>query len=107
MLDAEILHTVRKLERDYQRGVLPWMVQARLDFYRAEATLREDMRRLAASGLLVRVGGAEARQGYRAALRRGDCPHPGKMWEKTRRLLEQSRGVFGSRRDNGARGSVK
>lgn len=63
MIDEQILHIVARLQRSYAR-VYPYMVQARLPYYRAEQTLRRDMVRLAEAGWLVRVGGPGARRGY-------------------------------------------
>lgn len=62
---AEMIVTiVKRLQRDYGRGVLPRMVQPWLEFYRAEGTLRRDMMTLASAGKLRRVGGKKSRQGY-------------------------------------------
>lgn len=57
----DILRVMPVLDRSYGR-VYPWMVQARLDYYRAEATIRADMAQMAREGLLVRLG---ERLGYR------------------------------------------
>lgn len=69
---VEIIRAVRQLERDLAlvpgRGVFPWQVQARLDVSLHEATLRRKMAEMATAGLLIRVGGAGARRGYRARL---------------------------------------
>lgn len=64
-VERDILKIVGRIQRDLQRGVFPWMVQARMDYYRDERTLRRDMMRLVGSGMLVRLGGTGARQGYR------------------------------------------
>lgn len=48
-----------------EHGVLPVMVQAWLEDYRAEQTLRKDMVALWRAGLLKRIGGQGARRGYR------------------------------------------
>lgn len=64
-IERDILSIVGRIQRDLQRGVFPWMVQARMDYYRAEGTLRRDMMRLVEAGLLIRLGGRGARQGYR------------------------------------------
>lgn len=61
----EIERTMVRAQRDAGGPVLPWMVQARLDFYRAEGSLRRDMYDMYKSGRLIRVGGEGARQGYR------------------------------------------
>lgn len=66
-VEETILQIVRKLQRNYGRGVLPWMVAAQLDFYRAEGTLRRDMMGLVDKGKLTRVGGRTSRRGYMVA----------------------------------------
>lgn len=63
-IEETILQIVRKLQRDYRRGVFPWMVAAQLDIYRAEGTLRRDMMQMAQRGKLTRIGGRKARRGY-------------------------------------------
>jgi len=69
MVYAEISKAVGTAERDLRRGVLPRDVQSRLPYSRAEGSLRRDMLAMANAGLLVRVGGAGARQGYRLPTR--------------------------------------
>lgn len=66
-LEQSILQIVQRLQRDYGRGVLPRMVAAQMDIYRAEGTLRRDMMRLVEEGRLIRVGGTRSRRGYRVA----------------------------------------
>jgi hypothetical protein len=71
----EMIHalTVVRIVRKEQRnvcgacGVLPKTVQAYLDEYRAEQTLRRDCATLWRAGILERVGGSGARRGYRVA----------------------------------------
>lgn len=67
VLDNSIIQVVKKTQRDVQRGVLPWMVQARLDVDLHEKTVRSHMRRMWQEGKLERVGGANARRGYKVA----------------------------------------
>lgn len=69
MVYAEITKAVGTAQRDLRRGVLPRDVQARLPYSRAEGSLRRDMLAMANAGLLVRVGGYGARQGYRLPTR--------------------------------------
>lgn len=66
-IEQSILQIVARLQRDYGRGVLPRMVAAQMDIYRAEGTLRRDMMRLVDEGKLKRVGGRTARRGYMVA----------------------------------------
>lgn len=69
----EVQDVIVKIIKERQRGlssnegVLPKTVQAFLDFYRAEQTLRRDMAQMANRGHLVRIGGEGARRGYRVA----------------------------------------
>jgi len=65
MIERDIIRIVASLQRSYQR-VYPWMVAAQLDYYRCEQTLRRDMMALVERGKLIRVGGRQARRGYRA-----------------------------------------
>lgn len=67
MVEADIVRIVRQVQRGSrgERGVFPRMVQPRLDYYRAEQTLRRDMMRLVDQGVLIRVGGRNARRGYK------------------------------------------
>lgn len=60
----DIICIVKRLERTY-KTVYPWMVQARLPYYRAEQSLRRDMVTLYREGRLIRVGGLGSRKGYR------------------------------------------
>jgi DeoR/GlpR family transcriptional regulator of sugar metabolism len=60
-----ILEIVRQRQRNAKEGVLPVTVQAWLDEYRAEQTLRRDMAALWRAGLLERIGGERCRKGYR------------------------------------------
>jgi hypothetical protein len=60
-----IVKIAGRVQRNLRRGVLPRDVQPMLDFYRAEGSLRRDMRAMWQAGLLVRIGGEGARQGYR------------------------------------------
>lgn len=61
----------RQRQVDPKRGVLPLTVQAWLDEYRAEQTVRRDMVMLARAGFLQRVGDGNkavaTRRGYRVA----------------------------------------
>jgi len=61
----EIEGVVRQLQRDLRRGVLPKDVRMRLSYLRAEGSLRRDMALMRTTGRLVRVGGKDARRGYR------------------------------------------
>lgn len=72
----EVIHLMRivQIVAERQRsleptqGVLPVTVQAWLNRYRAEQTLRRDMTMLWRAGYLVRVGDKEGtRRGYRVA----------------------------------------
>lgn len=65
IMERDIIRIVASLQRNYER-VYPWMVAARLDYSRHEATLRRQMARLAREGKLHRVGGWQSRLGYRA-----------------------------------------
>jgi len=56
---------VKSAHRDGWRAVMPYEVQRRLPFDRAEGSLRRDMLAMYRTGRLVRVGGEGARQGYR------------------------------------------
>jgi len=65
-LDDLIVQLVSRLQRYSQgRGVFAYMIQAQLDIYRAEGTLRKDMVRLWHEGRLERLGGEGCRRGYR------------------------------------------
>lgn len=66
-LDNTIIQVVARTQRDVQRGVLPWMVQARLDVPLHEVNVRRRMRDLWRDGKLERVGGAGCRRGYKVA----------------------------------------
>lgn len=61
----EIEAVVRQSQRDLRRGVLPKDVRLRLPYLRAEGSLRRDMALMQVTGRLVRVGGKDARRGYR------------------------------------------
>lgn len=65
--DEEIIKIVRNLQRNYN-AVFPWMVTLWLELGRAEGSVRRDMARLARQGRLIRVGGYNARRGYRVGL---------------------------------------
>ena len=69
MAEDLILSTVKRLQRGVpkDRGVFPFQLQAWLDEYRTEQSLRRYMRRLVAEGKLCRVGGERCRRGYRVA----------------------------------------
>lgn len=69
LLALKILKIVQQRQRGLQpgSGVLPKTVQAWLDDYRAEQTLRRYMAGLWRAGLLVRIGGEGSRKGYRVA----------------------------------------
>jgi len=56
---------VKTAHKDGWRAVMPYEVQRRLPFDRAEGSLRRDMLAMYKCGRLVRVGGEGARQGYR------------------------------------------
>jgi len=63
-----IVSIVQERQRNMppERGVLPVTVQAFINEYRAEQTLRRDMSLLWQAGYLERVGGKEGcRRGYR------------------------------------------
>lgn len=62
---TRIIEIVRQRQPGAKNGVLPVTVQAWLDEYRAEQTLRRDMVALWRAGLLERVGGDGCRKGYR------------------------------------------
>lgn len=62
---ADLVATVRRLQRDYDR-VYPWMLCAAMPLSRSEPSYRRDMAHLARRGYLYRVGGWSARKGYRA-----------------------------------------
>lgn len=71
LLVLSVIEIVRKRQRNVasNRGVLPKSVQAHLDQYRNESTLRRDMSKLWRAGLLERCGGtSSSRQGYRVPL---------------------------------------
>lgn len=61
VFDRQIIEAVVLIQRRCGR-VYATMVQAHLDFYRAEQTIREDMARMAKAGQLERLG---ERKGYR------------------------------------------
>lgn len=61
----EIEQAVRKAERDLGRGVMARDIVPRMPYRRVEGSLRRDMAQMAQHGRLVRLGGAERRQGYR------------------------------------------
>ena len=56
---------VKLAHKDGWKAVMPYEVQRRLPFDRAEGSLRRDMLAMYRCGRLVRVGGEGARQGYR------------------------------------------
>lgn len=56
---------VKAAHKDGWESVMPYEVQRRLPFDRAEGSLRRDMLAMYRCGRLVRVGGEGARQGYR------------------------------------------
>lgn len=56
---------VKAAHKDGWGAVMPYEVQRRLPFDRAEGSLRRDMLAMYRCGRLVRVGGEGARQGYR------------------------------------------
>ncbi len=56
---------VKKNQRHLMRGIQPKDVVSRLPYRRAEGSVRRDMLDMCRNGLLVRVGGGAARQGYR------------------------------------------
>lgn len=64
-LEGNILDITKQAQRDLRRGVLPKHVQARLPFYVSEQALRKYMVRLWQRGELMRIGGTDARRGYR------------------------------------------
>lgn len=64
LFEERIVGVVQQIQKEYRRGVLPRMVQARLDFSRCEQQVRKDLKRLAERGVLVRIGGEGARRGY-------------------------------------------
>lgn len=71
---ASLKQAIKQIVREYQRnnggwrerGILPWMVAARLDdaYTYSVMTLRRRMAAMAAEGDLVRVGGPNSRRGY-------------------------------------------
>jgi len=67
VIELQIVHIVRGLQRRMGRGILPVDVQPWLVGYRAEQTLRMDMMRLVDEGYLERIGGDGSRRGYRVA----------------------------------------
>lgn len=70
MVYDEIESAVRNARRDLRRGIFPADVQPRLPFeYRAEGSLRRDMLAMVTAGRLIRIGGPDARQGYRLPTR--------------------------------------
>jgi hypothetical protein len=92
VIDAMIVHVVRRLERDLglrgsRRGVFAWEVQARLDVARCEQTLRRDMLRLVEAGRLERIGGAGSRRGYRVARWERSAVRPGDLRSLVGRLV--------------------
>lgn len=99
MLDEFIIKIVAKLERDYRRGIYPWMVQARLPVYRAEQTIRRDMVRLAEEGRLERVGEmGKSRLGYRmvkAAVLREEAVSLDEQYAELKAKLMGRAGVSG------------
>lgn len=56
---------VKAAHKDGWDAVMPFEVQRRLPFDRAEGSLRRDMLAMYHGGRLVRVGGEGARRGYR------------------------------------------
>lgn len=85
-LYGDILTLVRRLQRNVapDQGVFPFQVSAHLEYYRADGTLRRDMMEMAEIGLLERIGGENARKGYRAIKRGDDVPR----WYRPR-LMKQ------------------
>lgn len=84
MVYAEIEVAMRKAHRDHWKTVFPIEIQRRLPFDRAEGSLRRDMLSMVSAGRLIRIGGPDARQGYRLpsrmeklayTLNRGMWPH--------------------------------
>ncbi|MEM6280548.1 MAG: hypothetical protein AAF787_00025 [Chloroflexota bacterium] len=64
-IEHRIIRTVYRLQRSYDR-VYPWMMTAHIDdIERHEASYRRYMSDLAQRGILIRVGGENARRGYR------------------------------------------
>ena len=73
-VQASLKQAIKTIVREYQRnqggwrerGILPWMVAARLDdaYTYSVMTLRRRMAAMAAEGELKRVGGPNARRGY-------------------------------------------
>lgn len=61
-----IIDTVMRLQTNH-RGVMPHQVQAFAGISLSERRWRAHMERLAQEGLLVRVGGQNAKKGYRLA----------------------------------------
>lgn len=66
---GQIETAVRSAERNLGRGVFPVDVMPRLPYARAEGSLRRDMASMWRHGQLVRIGGEDARQGYRVPTR--------------------------------------
>ena len=77
-----IVHHTLRAQRELHRPVFPWEVQGRLPIPRAEGSLRRDMYYLYMTGRLVRVGGNDARQGYRVptAMERLSWALNGGLW---------------------------
>lgn len=65
MVYEEIEGAVRAVQRDLRRGALAYHVQARLPYARHVGSVRRDMLNMERLGMLVRVGGMNARRGYR------------------------------------------
>lgn len=65
-IDGAIIEAVQNAQRRLQGGVMAWQVQPMLPVYRGEGHIRRDMARLWRAGQLIRVGGGDSRQGYKA-----------------------------------------
>ena len=65
MVFEETVRAMAQAQRDLGRAVYPREVMVRLPYRRAEGTVRRDMALMWELGLLERIGGEGARQGYR------------------------------------------
>lgn len=68
--EIKLIRIVRRLSASYERVYpkdLVAEIMAEFGYYRCEQTVRKDLRKLAESGRLIRVGGFNARKGYAAA----------------------------------------
>ena len=66
--DDVIVELVGRLQRSNRSGVFPWQVMYYVPFEISEGYARKTMTRLWQEGRLSRVGGTNARRGYRVAV---------------------------------------